>query len=170
MLSGFELYPRWVPLPDTNSHKFVLTAARFWSQRWLAVGINGSWKRLLFEWLFSRMISRRRSEGSIFLSFLLFHGLIVRKYALIRAMEILKFRWLFISYIFSGFALFTELMWVYRRVTMCLLIYQQKNANQSTVHLKSGFIWKCSREWLFSTGYASGRSLQKKPQSPTVKY
>ena len=23
--------------PDTNSHKFVLTAARFWPQRWLAV-------------------------------------------------------------------------------------------------------------------------------------
>ena len=102
--------------------------------------------------------------------FLLFHGLIVGKYALIRAMEILKFRWLFISYIFSGFALFTELMWVYRRVTMCLLIYQQTSANQSTVHLKSGFIWKFSREWLFWTAYVSGRSLQKKPQSPTVKY
>ena len=50
----------------------------------------------------------------------------------------------------------------------CFLIYQQTSANQNTVHLKSGFIWKFSREWLFWTWYASGGSLRKKPQSPTV--
>ena len=47
-------------------------------------------------------------------------------------------------------------------LTRCLLIYQQTSANQNTVHLKTGFIWKFSREWLFSTGYASGGSLRKK--------
>ena len=53
--------------------------------------------------------------------------------------------------------------------TRCLLIYQQTSANQNAVHLKNGFIWKCSREWLLWTGYASWGSLRKKPQSPTVK-
>ena len=54
------------------------------------------------------MISRRRREGSILLSFLLFYGLIVGKYALICAMEIQKIQML--VDIFSGFALFTVLM------------------------------------------------------------
>ena len=36
---------------------------------WVDVGINGSWKRLFLTWLFSQMISRRRREGSILLSF-----------------------------------------------------------------------------------------------------
>ena len=40
------------------------------------------------------------------LSFLLFYGLMVGKYALIRAMEIQKIR--MVVHIFSGFALFTE--------------------------------------------------------------
>ena len=146
---------------------------------WLAVGINGSWKRLFLAWLFSWMIRRRRREGSILLSFLLFYGLMVGKYALICAMEIQKIH--MVVHIFSGFALFTELMWVYRGVeslcrlncwprTRCLLIYRQTSANQSTVHLKTGFIWKFRREWLLWTGCARGGSLRKKPQSPTVKY
>ena len=50
--------------------------------------------------------------------------------------------------------------------TMCLLIYQQTSANQNTVHLKNGLIWKFSREWLLWSGCASGGSLRKKPQSP----
>ena len=58
---------------------------------WLAVGNAGSWKRLFLAWLCSWMTRRRRREGSILLSFSLF-------------------------YIFLGFALFTELMWVYRGV------------------------------------------------------
>ena len=58
---------------------------------WLAVGNAGSWKRLFLAWLCSWMTRRRRREGSILLSFSLF-------------------------YILSGFALFTELMWVYRGV------------------------------------------------------
>ena len=53
------------------------------------------------------MISRRRREGSILLSFLLFYGLrIVGKYALICAMEIQKIH--VVVHIFSGFDLFTE--------------------------------------------------------------
>ena len=79
---------------------------------WLAVGIKGSWKSLFLAWLFLRMISRRR-EGSILLSFL-FYGLIVGKYALICAKEIQKIQ--MVVHIFSGFALFMELKWVYRRV------------------------------------------------------
>ena len=45
---------------------------------------------------------------SILLSFLLFYGLMVGKYALICAMEIQKIH--MVVHIFSGFALFTELM------------------------------------------------------------
>ena len=67
------------------------------------------------------MISRRRREGSILLPFLLFYGLIVGKYALICAMEIQKIQ--MVVHIFSGFALFTELMGVYRRVeSLCQLL------------------------------------------------
>ena len=144
---------------------------------WLAVGNAGSWKRLFLAWLFSWMIRRRRREGSILLSFLLFYGLMVGKYALTCTMEIQKIH--MVVHIFSGFALFTELMWVYRGVeSLCKLVtaskvlfnYQQTSAEQNTIHLKSGFIWKFSREWLFWTRYASGGSLRKKPQSPTVKY
>ena len=40
----------------------------------------------------------------------------VGKYALICAMEIQKIH--MVVYIFSGFALFTELMWVYRGVEL----------------------------------------------------
>ena len=52
------------------------------------------------------MIRRRRREGSILLSFLLFYGLMVEKYALICAMENQKIH--VVVHIFSGFALFTE--------------------------------------------------------------
>ena len=54
------------------------------------------------------MIRRRRREGSILLSFLLFYGLMVEKYALICAMEIQKIH--MVVHIFSRFALVTELM------------------------------------------------------------
>ena len=73
---------------------------------WLAVRNAESWKRLFLAWLFSRMIRRRRREGLILLSFSLFYGLIVGKYALICAMEIQKIH--MVVHIFSGFALFTE--------------------------------------------------------------
>ena len=52
------------------------------------------------------MIRRRWREGSILLSFLLFYGLMVGKYALICAMEIQKIH--VVVHFFSGFALFTE--------------------------------------------------------------
>ena len=95
--------------------------------------------------------------------------------ALICAMEIQKIH--MVAHIFSGFALFTESeciaelnpsasCWL---LTRCLLIYQQTSANQNTVHLKTGFIWKFGREWLLWTVYASGGSLRKKPPSLTVK-
>ena len=73
----------------------------------------------------------------------------VGKYALISAMEIQKIH--MAVHIFSGFALFTELMWVCRRVeSLRKLLTANKVpfANQNTVHLKTGFIWKFSREWL----------------------
>ena len=54
------------------------------------------------------MIRRRRRERSILLSFLLCYGLMVGKYALICTMEIPKIH--MVVHIFSGFALFTELM------------------------------------------------------------
>ena len=95
---------------------------------------------------------------------------------IICAMEIQKIH--VVVHIFSGFALFTESECIAELnpsascwpLTRCILIYQQTGANQNTVHLKTGFIWKFSREWLLWTGYASGGSLRKKPKSPTVKY
>ena len=60
-------------------------------------------------------------ERLILLSFSLIYGLMVGKYALICAMEIQKIH--MVVYIFSGFALFTELF-----------------ANQNTIHPKGGFI------------------------------
>ena len=58
--------------------------------------------------LTSLVILGRRRRMSIFLSFLLFYGLMVGKYALICTMEIQKIH--MVVHIFSGFALFTELM------------------------------------------------------------
>ena len=52
------------------------------------------------------MIRRRRREGSILLSFLLFYGLMVGKHALVCATEIQKIH--MVVNIFSGSALFTE--------------------------------------------------------------
>ena len=164
-------------LIQTLVNKFVLTAARFWLQRWLAirtishkiwlaVGINGSWKHLFLAWLFSWMISRRRREGSIFPSFFIVLWSYSRKICLNMSMEIQKIdRW-------SFFDCITELnlsssCWPQKR---CLMIYQQKSANKNTVHLKIGFIWKFSQEWLLWTVYTNGGSLRKKPQLPTVKY
>ena len=54
------------------------------------------------------------AERRILLSFLLVYGFMVGKYALICAMEIKKIQ--MVVHIFSGFALFTELMLVYGRV------------------------------------------------------
>ena len=134
------------------------------------IGINGSWKCLFLAWLFSRMISSRRREGSILLSFKFFYGLIVEKYTLICAMEIQKihsclFR---IWFIYGTTNVSVSQSWIsllncWPR-TMCRLIYQQTSANQNTLHLTSGFIWKFSREWLLWTGCATGGSLRKKPQ------
>ena len=93
---------------------------------WLAIGNTGSWKRLFLELLLSWMIHRgRRREGSILLFILLFYGLMVGKYALICVMEIQKIH--MVVLIFSGFALFTELMWVYRGVeSLCKLLTANK--------------------------------------------
>ena len=54
------------------------------------------------------MIHRRRREGSILLSLVLFYRLMVGKYALIFAMEIQEIH--VVVHILSGFALFTELV------------------------------------------------------------
>ena len=51
--------------------------------------------------------AERRIDFAVFF-FLLFYGLMVGKYALICAMEIQKIH--MVVHIFSGFALFTELM------------------------------------------------------------
>ena len=92
---------------------------------WLAVKINGNWKRLFHAWLFSWMIRCRRRERSILLSLLLLYGLMVGKYALICAMEIQKIH--MVLHIFSGFALFTQLMWAYRGVeSLCKLLTANK--------------------------------------------
>ena len=69
-------------------------------------------------------------------------------------------------------------MWEYREVeSPCRLLTSKKvpfdlltnKCKSNYVHVKAGFIWKVSREWLLWTGHASGVSLRKKPQSPDVK-
>ena len=160
----------------------MLTAARCWSQRWLVAttmsqDLIGCWNQRKLKALIPRVVvfvndPPSAERRSILLSFLLFYGLMVGKYALICAMEIQKIH--MVVHIFSGFALFTELMWVYRGVeSLCKLLTankvpfdlpnQQASANQNTVHLKTCFIWKLSWEWLLWTGYvyASGGSLRK---------
>ena len=83
------------------------------------------------------MISRRRREGSTLLSFLLFYGLsIVGKYALICALEIQKIQ--IVVHIFLGLVLFTELMWVYRRVeSLCKLLIANNVPSDSDLKLVS---------------------------------
>ena len=105
---------------------------------WLAVGNAESWKALFLAWLFSWIIRRQRRERPILL---------------LCTIKIQKIH--MAVHNFSGFALFMELMWVYRGVEslwklltankVLILIYQQTSADQNPVHLKSGFIWKFSR-------------------------
>ena len=60
-----------------------------------------------------------------FTVFLLFYGLMVGKHALLYTMEIQKIH--IVVHIFSGFALFTDLMWVYRGVeSLCKLLTVNK--------------------------------------------
>ena len=81
---------------DTNSFTFVLDTARFWPKRWLAVRtmpqdlIGCGKRRKLKALIHCVVVFVRRREGSILLSFLLFYGRIVGKYALICAVEIQK--------------------------------------------------------------------------------
>ena len=117
------------------------------------------------------MIRRRRREGSILLSFLLFYGLMVGKYALICAMEIQKIR--MVVHIFSGFALFTESECIPKLnpsaccwpLTRCIWFTNQR------VQIKILSILKLvSFESLAGNDFSErGGSLRKKPQSPTVK-
>ena len=147
----------------------------------LAVTLIGCRKRRKLKALYPRGWIRewsavRGGKDPFCCLFLLFYDLMVGKYALICVMEIRKIH--MVVHIFSRFPLVMELMWVYRGVEcLCrlltankVLFYQQTSANQNTVHLKTGFIWKFNRQWLLWTGYASGGSLRKKPPPPTVKY
>ena len=165
----------------------MVTVARFWPQRWLAVrkmlqDLIRCWNQRKLKALILRVVvfvndppsAERRIDFAVVFTMLWSYG---RKICL-------NTRHGYSEssdgcHIFSGFVLFAELMWVYRNVsvsascwprTRCLLIYQQTSENQSTVHLKTCFIWKFSREWLLWTGCTSGGSLRKKPQSPTEKY
>ena len=78
------------------------------------IEINGSWKCFFLAWLIAVKNLREWSsvsgeqESAVF--FLLFYGLVVGKYPLICAMEIQKIQ--IVVRIFSGFAPFTELIWV----------------------------------------------------------
>ena len=63
--------------------------------------------------------AERRIDFAVFFCFMV--SVIEGKYALICALEIQKIQ--MVVHIFSGFALFTELMWVYRRVeSLCKLL------------------------------------------------
>ena len=78
------------------------------------------------------------AERRIDLSFLLFYGRMVGKYALICAIKIPKIH-MVVNNFFSGFALFTELMCVYRgNESLCNLL--TANKVPFDFHLKTGFI------------------------------
>ena len=99
-----------------------------------------------------------RREGSIFLYFLLFYGLIVGKYALICAMEIQKIQ--VVVHIFSGFALFTELMWqlmwLYRRVESLFKLF---TANNVPFHLPTN---ECKSKYLVSFESLAGNDFSER--------
>ena len=115
---------------DTNSHKFVLYAARFWLQCWLAVrtmpqDLIGCWNQRKLKALISRVVvfendqpsAERRIDFAVFLVVLWSY----RRKIHVCAMEIQKIQ--MVVHIFSGSALFTELMWVYCRVeSLCKLL------------------------------------------------
>ena len=84
----------------------------------------------------------------------------VGKYALIRAMEIQKIH--MVVHIFSGFALFTELMWVYRGVeSLCKFLTAKKVPfGLPTNECKSKY-WKFSREWLLLADSANVNQSKK---------
>ena len=94
-------------------------------RRWLI----GCRKRRKLKELIPRVVvfvnDSSSAERRIDLSLVLFYGCMVGKYALICAMEIPKIH--IVVHIFSGFALFTELMWVYRGVeSLCKLLTANK--------------------------------------------
>ena len=84
------------------------------------------------------------AERRIWLSFLLFCGLMEGKYALMCAMDILKIQMVVqdLLYLRNQCECIAGLnpSASCRPRTRCLLIYQQTSANQNTAHLKTGFI------------------------------
>ena len=96
----------------------------------LAVTLIGCRKRRKLKALYPRgwiqeWSAVRGGKDPFCCLFLLFYGLMVGKYALICTMEIQKIH--MVVRIFSGFALFTELMWVYRGVeSLCKLLTANK--------------------------------------------
>ena len=105
------------PGPDTNSYKFVLTAARFWLQRWLAVGtmpqdLIGCWNQRKLKALIPRVVAfvndppsvERRVDFAVFFIVLWSYS---RKICLNMCHG--KSETHMVIHIFLGFALFTEL-------------------------------------------------------------
>ena len=114
----------------------------------LVAALIGCWNQRKLKALIPRVVVFANDPPSVerridFLSFLLSYGLMVGKYVLICAMEIQKIP--MVVHIFSGFALSTDPMWVYRGVeSLCKLLtanivpfdYQQTSANKSLSFLK----------------------------------
>ena len=151
----------------------MLTAARFWLQRWFAVrtmpqDLIGCWNQRKLKApilrVSSRMTSRRRREGSTLLSFLLFYGLSYRKKICVNMCPgnsensdgcLYLLRICFIYGTNVGVELnLSASCWLR---TMCLNECKSKYCPS-----KTGFIWKFSREWLILwTGYPSGGNTTK---------
>ena len=158
---------------DTNSHKFVLTAARFWLQCWLAVrtmpqDLIGCWNQQKLKELIPCMVffandqswAERRIDFAVL-------------YAFIGAKEIQKIQMVVHIWFIHGTKVSVWQSWISLQVVdheQCVECANQTSANQNTVHLKTSFIWKFSPEWLLWTGNPSRGSLRKKPKSPTEKY
>ena len=166
----------------------MLTAVRFWPQRWLAVrtmpqdliGCSNQRKlKALIPRVVVFVIRRRRREGSILLSFLLFYGPMVGKYALICAMEIQKIQMVIhilrICFI-CGTNVSDSQSWISLQVVdreqcvECALWFTNKRVQiQQILSMLKLFSFESLLLW---TGFSSGGSLRKEPraQSPTVKY
>ena len=111
----------------------------------------GCWNQRKLKSLTPRMLVFTNDPSSavrrILLSFLLFHGLVVGKYALICALEIPKIQILRICLIYgtnvsvSRSRIPLQVVNLERR-TRCPLIYQQTSASRNAVHVKTGFYFK----------------------------
>ena len=122
---------------------------------WLAVEINRSWKSSFLAWLFLRMISHGQREGSILLSFFVSWSY-SRKICLNMCQGNSENSYLLRICFIHGTKVSVLQSWIPLQVVdleQCVECANHTSANQNPLHLKTGFVWKFSWEWLLWMGY-----------------